>query len=186
MSSWDRPQEPALALPLTMGRLPNLRRRMVMARLALALLATIGLLWTLLGSHGTLPAAAQPHLCTDDLLPPLAEGYAALRAGEVDRARGEFEKVLAVDGFNPFALNNLAVLAERQGKLKEAMAYLLTAETYAAGYCQRLEEICEGGGLCLAVLPSAGKGSNSSIVAIIHSNIELLRNKISKSGNPAP
>ena len=157
-----------------------------MRRLVLALLATLGLLWTLPAPLGTLPAAAQPHLCTDDLLPPLAEGYAALRAGEAEKARAEFEKVLAIDGFNPYALNNLAVLAERQGKLKEAMAYLLTAETYAAGYCHRLEEICEGGGLCLAVLPSRDKGPNSSIVAIIHSNIELLRNKISKSGTPAP
>lgn len=157
-----------------------------MRRLVLALLAILGLLCTLPGPLGAVPAAAQPHLCTDDLLPPLAEGYAALRAGETDRARAEFEKVLAIDGFNPFALNNLAVLAERQGKLKEAMAYLLTAETYAAGYCHRLEEICEGGGLCLAVLPSSTKGPNSSIVAIIHSNIELLRNKISRSTNPAP
>ncbi|MGQ9922249.1 MAG: tetratricopeptide repeat protein [Desulfobacca sp.] len=157
-----------------------------MRRRSLALLAIFSLLWTLRGLFGAYPAATQPHLCTDDLLPPLAAGYAALRAGDAEKARGKFEEVLAVDGFNPYALNNLAVLAERQGKLKEAMAYLLTAETYAAGYCHRLEEICEGGGLCLAVLPSADKGPNSSIVAIIHNNIELLRNKISRSGTPAP
>ena len=63
----------------------------------------------------------------------------------------EFEKVITVDRYNPFALNNLAVLAERQGKLKEAMAYLLDAETYAAEYLHKPDEICEGGGLCLAV-----------------------------------
>ncbi len=157
-----------------------------MKRLFWPTLAILGVLWTWFGLLGGFPAIAQPHLCTDEVFPPLAAGYAALRAGETDKARAEFEKVLTIDGFNPYALNNLAVLAERQGKLKEAMAYLLTAETYAAAYCHRLEEICEGGGLCLAVLPSADKSSNSSIVAIIHSNIELLRNKISKSGNPGP
>lgn len=157
-----------------------------MTRAFLSLLAVVTVLGILFGPLGPLPAPAQPHLCTDDLFPPLAAGYAALRAGEEDKARAEFEKVLRVDAFNPYALNNLAVLAERQGKLKEAMAYLLTAETYAASYCHKLEEICEGGGLCLAVLPSAEKGPNSSIVAIIHSNILLLRQKISKSGPPAP
>lgn len=129
---------------------------------------------------------AQPHLCTDEVFPPLAAGYAALRAGEDEKAKAEFEKVLSIDGFNPYALNNLAVLAERQGKLKEAMAYLLTAETYAASYCHKLEEICEVDGLCLAVLPSPDKGSGSSVAAIIHSNIHLLKQKISRTGKPAP
>lgn len=157
-----------------------------MSRLFLSLLAILGVLGTLLSPLAIFPAAAQPHLCTDEVFPPLAAGYAALRAGEEDKARAEFEKVLSIDAFNPYALNNLAVLTERQGKLKEAMAYLLTAETYAASYCHKLEEICEGGGLCLAVLPSNEKSPNSSIVAIIHSNIQLLRQKISKTGTTAP
>jgi len=154
-----------------------------MHRVFLAVAVSAGML---AGLALTLPATAQPHLCTDEVFPPLAAGYMALQAGEDDKAREEFEKVLSFDAFNPYALNNLAVLAERQGKLKEAMAYLLTAETYAGSYCHRLAEICEGNGLCLAVLPSSDKGPNSSIAAIIHSNILLLKNKISKSGSAGP
>ena len=91
------------------------------------------------------------------------------------------KKYIKIDRFNPYALNNLAVLAEKQGKLKEAMAYLLDAETYAAEYLHKTEEICEGGGLCLAVCPSSQKSQASSIASIIHSNINLLRSKIGKA-----
>ncbi len=152
----------------------------------LLLLAVVSCL-CLAGLTGTpAPAPAQPHLCTDEVFPPLAAGYAALRAGELEKAQAEFAKVLAIDGFNPYALNNLAVLAERQGNLKQALAHLLTAETYAASYCHRLEEICEVNGLCLAVMPTAEKTPKSSIAAIIHSNINLLRHKLRDAGKSAP
>lgn len=157
-----------------------------MVRSFVPIVIILGVLGIMLGPGGAPPGNAQPHLCTDEVFPPLAAGYAALRAGEAEKAQAEFEKVLNIDGFNPYALNNLAVLAERQGKLKEAMAYLLSAETYAASYCHKLAEICEGGGLCLAVLPATDKSLQSSIVAIIHSNINHLRIKMGKSGNPAP
>ena len=128
-------------------------------------------------------AAAQPKFCTDQVFAPLSQGVAALRAGNDEAARTEFEKVIQIDRFNPYALNNLAVLAEKQGRLKEAMSYLLDAETYAAEYLHKTEEICEGGGLCLAVVPACEKGQRSSIAAIIHSNINLLRAKIGKAPN---
>jgi hypothetical protein len=83
-------------------------------------------------------------------------------------------------------LNNLAVLAERQGKLKEAMAYLLEAETYAAEYMHKVDEICEGSGLCLAVVPSTQQSRRSSVASLVHSNINLLRTKISSSNTPEP
>ena len=97
---------------------------------------------------------AQPKFCTDEIFVPLTRGFEALRAGNDDLARLEFEKVIKIDPYNPYALNNLAVLAEKQEKLKEAMAYLLDAETYAAEYLHKTEEICEAGGLCLAVVPA--------------------------------
>jgi tetratricopeptide (TPR) repeat protein len=128
-------------------------------------------------------AAAQPRFCTEATLAPLSQGVAALRAGNDEAARTEFEKVIKIDRFNPYALNNLAVLAEKQGQLKEAMSYLLDAETYAAEYLDKTEEICESGGLCLAVVPSGEKGQRSSIAAIIHSNINLLRANIGKTPN---
>jgi tetratricopeptide (TPR) repeat protein len=132
---------------------------------------------------GTGLVTAQPNLCTDELFPILTRGFEALRAGNDDAARLEFEKVIKIDPFNPYALNNLGVLAEKQGKLKEAMAYLLDAETYAAEYLHKTEEICEAGGLCLAVAPVPDKSQASSIASVIHSNINLLRVKIGKAQN---
>jgi tetratricopeptide (TPR) repeat protein len=136
--------------------------------------------WNVFLLGGIWVAGAQPNSCTEEVFAPLAQGFAALRGGNDDLARAEFEKVLKIDRFNPYALNNLAVLAEKQGKLKEAMAYLLDAETYAAEYLHKTEEICEGGGLCLAVCPSSQMSQASSIASIIHSNINLLRSKIGK------
>jgi tetratricopeptide (TPR) repeat protein len=157
---------------------------MIMFWRLLKLLPAVLTVWTLVVLVGASPVGAQPHLCTDEVFAPLAQGYEALRAGNDDAARGEFEKVIKIDRYNPYALNNLAVIAERQGKLKEAMAYLLEAETYAAEYMYKPDEICEGGGLCLAVVPSTQKSQTSSIASLIHSNINLLRVKISKTNNP--
>jgi tetratricopeptide (TPR) repeat protein len=155
-----------------------------MLRRPLKLVAMIVVGWSLLILGGGSWVGAQPHLCTDDVFAPLAKGYEALKTGNDELARLEFEKVIAVDRYNPFALNNLAVLAERQGKLKEAMAYLLDAETYAAEYLHKADEICEGGGLCLAAQPAAQKSQASSIASIIRSNINLLKNKIGKTSKP--
>ena len=137
--------------------------------------------WGLLPLNLTPMAMAQPNLCTEAAFAPLAGGYQALRAGNDEQARQEFNKVIKVDPHNPYALNNLAVLAERQGKLKEAMSFLLDAETYAAEYLYKADEICEAGGLCLAVVPSTQKSQASSIASIIHSNINLLRAKLAQT-----
>lgn len=137
--------------------------------------------WLLGGGAGFVQA--QPHLCTQEVFPLLSRGYEALQAGNNEAARLEFEKVIAIDRYNPYALNNLGVLAERQGKLKEAMAYLLEAETYAAEYLHKTEAICEAGGFCLAVTPAADKSKASSIAAIVHSNINLLKATIGKAKN---
>jgi len=130
---------------------------------------------------GISPTAAQPHLYSDDLSAPLLRGFEALRTGNHEAARQEFERVIAIDPHNSYALNNLGVLEERKGNLREAMAYLLAAETYAAEYTHKLDEICGAGGMCLAVAPSSQKSAKSNITSIIHSNINLLRVKISKA-----
>ena len=140
-------------------------------------------IWSLLIFSGAGAVKAQPKFCTEEVFAPLTRGFEALRAGNDDLARLEFEKVIKIDPFNPYALNNLGVLAEKQGKLKEAMAYLLDAETYAAEYLHKTEEICEAGGLCLAVAPVPDKSQASSIASVIHSNINLLRVKIGKAQN---
>lgn len=155
-----------------------------MVKRHLTLLTAVFFISTLMCPLGSSPAMAQPQFCTDEVFAPLSQGYEALRAGQDDQARGEFEKVIKIDRYNPYALNNLAVLAEKQGKLKEAMAYLLDAETYAAEYLHKVDEICEGGGLCLAMVPSTQKSQTSSIASLIHSNINLLRSKIGKTSPP--
>lgn len=129
------------------------------------------------------PLWAQPQLFSEDAFTPLSRGYDALKAGDLALAQQEFEKVVKIDRYNPYALNNLAVIAEKQGKFKEAMAYLLEAETYAAEYNNKPEEICEVGGLCLAVKPAGERGGTSSIAPLIHGNINLLRIKMGKTKN---
>lgn len=138
------------------------------------------IVWILLSWLFSSPAAAQPQLFTDDVFTPLSLGYEALRSGNNEAARMQFEKAIKIDRYNPYALNNLAVLMEREGKLKEAMAYLLEAETYAAEYLNKPDEICDVGGLCLAVNPAGKKSQKSSIAPLIHGNINLLRIKIGK------
>ena len=128
----------------------------------------------------TIPVLAQPRPMTDDIYTPLAFGYDEMKAGKTDAARMQFEKVVKIDRYNPYALNNLAVLSERDGKLKEAMAYLLDAETHAEEYLEKPDELCDIGGICMAMKPSKMKGGKSSIAPLVHGNINLLKIKIGK------
>ena len=91
-----------------------------MFRRLLKLLPAALAVWSLMVLCGVSPVGAQPHLCTDEVFAPLSQGYEALRAGNDDEARGEFEKVIKIDRYNPYALNNLAVLAERQGQAERS------------------------------------------------------------------
>jgi tetratricopeptide (TPR) repeat protein len=123
-------------------------------------------------------AWAQSRLLTEDAFTPLHLGYAFMKSGKTDAARVHFEQVLQADRYNPYALNNLAAISESQGKLKEAMAYLLDAETNAEEYLEKTEEVCLVGGICSAIKPSANKGDKSSIAPVIHGNINQLKIKI--------
>jgi hypothetical protein len=133
------------------------------------------LLWHLLG-----PAAAQPLLLSEDAYTPLNLAYQYLRSGKIDAARVQLQQVILADRYNSYALNNLAVISEQQGRLKEALAYLLDAEIHAADYTERPEEICNAGGLCLALKPSRIQGGRSSIAALVHGNLNLLKIKIAQ------
>lgn len=125
-------------------------------------------------------AVAQPRPMAEDIYTPLSLGYDEMKAGNADAAKYQFEKVLKGDSNNPYALNNLAVLLEREGKLKQAMAYLLQAETHAAEYLQKPDEICDIGGICMAMKPSRLMGGKSSIAPLVHGNINLLKIKLGK------
>ncbi|MFH0784265.1 MAG: type II secretion system secretin GspD [Pseudomonadota bacterium] len=51
----------------------------------------------------------------------LADGYDKLQAGELEEAKGLLQKVLEVDAQNPFALINMGVIFEKEGKPELAL-----------------------------------------------------------------
>ena len=93
---------------------------------------------------------------------------------------------MKADRHNPFALNNMAVLEEREGKLNDALANLKDATTHANAYFDKVTQTCFAGGGCLAVKPLREKGEKSSIAPIIQENIQKLEAKIAATGTAPP
>ena len=123
-------------------------------------------------------AVAQLRPLDQDVFTPLTKGYDLMRDGKYEAAEFEFKTALQKDRYNPFALNNMAALAERQGKLKDAMAYLTDAATHAKEYGSKFEQICFPGGLCTAVKPVKEVGPTSTIAPVIAENTQKLHAKI--------
>ena len=122
----------------------------------------------------------------ENVFTPLVKGYDLLGQGNYEAAQKEFRRAAAYDPTNPFALNNLAVLLERDGKLDEALANLKLAMTHADAYKDKTAPTCFVGGLCMAVKPERGLGPASSIAPIIQENIKKLEEKIAQSKTPPP
>lgn len=151
-----------------------------------------GLVFSMLAMLGVLlllsPVAAQPKggaLMPQDVFTPLTKGYDLLKEGKYDAAKYEFETALKRDRYNPFALNNLAAVSSHMGKLKDAMAYLTDAGTYADQYLDKVDQTCFVDGLCNAVRPTRGTwgmqapaGTKSTIGPIIQENMAKLKAKI--------
>jgi Flp pilus assembly protein TadD len=119
-----------------------------------------------------------------DAYTPITKGYDFIRAGNYEAAEMEFRAALKADRFNPFALNNLAVLSEKKGKLKEALAFLIDAQTHAAEYNDKVQQTCFIDGLCQAVKPVQEVGPKSVIAEIIAENMAKLKDKIAKTPMP--
>jgi tetratricopeptide (TPR) repeat protein len=135
------------------------------------------------------PALAQPKggaLMKMDAFTPIAHGYDFVREGKYAAAKNEFQKAVKADRFNPFALNNMAVLEEREGKLNDALANLKDGTKYANDYLDKVSQTCFAGGGCLAVKPLREKASSSQIAPILQENIAKLEAKIKATGHPAP
>ena len=92
-------------------------------------------------------------LMSDDVYAPISKGYDLIRDGKYEAARDQFAAAVKLDPFNPFALNNLAVLDEKDGKLNDALAHLKDATTHAAEYKDKVAQTCFVGGGCMAVKP---------------------------------
>ena len=136
-----------------------------------------------------IPVLAQPKggaLMTMDAFTPIAQGYDFVREGKYAAAKNEFAKAVKADRHNPFALNNMAVLEEREGKLNDALATLKDATTFADQYFDKVSQTCFAGGGCLAVKPLREKGTASSIAPIIQENIQKLEAKIAATKTPPP
>ena len=134
------------------------------------------------------PVLAQPKggaIMTEDVFTPIAKGYDLVRDGKYDAAKYEFETAVKRDRYNPFALNNLAVLEERAGHLNEAMAFLKDATTHAAEYKDKVVQTCFVGGGCLAVKPVRAASDKSEIAPIIDENIKKLEAKMATQQTPA-
>ena len=137
----------------------------------------------------TMPVMAQPkggRMMQMDAFTPIAAGYDFVREGKYEAAKNEFGKAVKADRYNPFALNNLAVLDEREGKLNDALAHLKDALTHSDEYFDKVTQTCFAGGGCLAVKPLREAGEKSSITPIIQENIQKLEAKIAATGTPPP
>jgi hypothetical protein len=136
-----------------------------------------------------LPVLAQPKggaLMEMDSFTPIALGYDLIREGKYEAAKAQFATAVKRDKFNPFALNNMAVLEEREGKLNDALANLKDATTHANEYLDKVTQTCFAGGGCLAVKPLRELGEKSSIAPIIAENIKKLQAKIAATGAAPP
>ena len=136
-----------------------------------------------------MPILAQPKgggMMSEDSFTPIAQGYDFVREGKYEAAKNEFAKAVKADRYNPFALNNMAVLEEREGKLNDALANLKDGTKYAADYKQKVMQTCFAGGGCLAVKPLKEVGDQSSILPIIQENIKKLEAKIAATGTAPP
>ena len=141
------------------------------------------------GPAGTIRGGA---MMPDDVFTPIAKGYDLISQGNYAGARGQFETATKLDKFNPFALNNLATLDERDGKLNDALAQLKDALIHSDQYKDKVMQTCFVGGGCMAVKPYRGFGANepvaekSSITPIIQENIKKLEAKIAATKTPPP
>ena len=151
---------------------------MKLARISLLLLAGLMLI-------GAGLASAQPRPMAEDVFTPIALGYEELRQNHYDAAEYQFKIALERDRYNPFALNNLAAIAEKRGKIKDAYAFLSEAGTHAKEYFNKLEQTCFVGGLCAAVKPKKEVGTESYIAPIIADNMKKLEPKF-KALPPEP
>lgn len=135
----------------------------------------------------TSSALAQPRIMPEDVFTPLTKGYDLMREGKYEAAEFEFKSALSKDRYNPFALNNLAAIKAQQGKLKDALAYLTDAQTYAKDYLQKYQQVCFTEGLCTGVKPVKEVGNESAIAKVIGENMAKLKAKIAATPeHPVP
>lgn len=108
----------------------------------------------------------------------LVQGYDLLEEGKLDQARAIFEKILRQDFENPLALNNLAAIKVKEGKYREALAYLEQALPRARGYRVLVNKVCPVDGICLAFRPLEAVYGNQELAPLVQLNINMVKARI--------
>lgn len=121
-----------------------------------------------------------------DVYTPIRRGYTFVREGKYEAAKHEFAIAAKLDELNPFALNNLAVLDERDGKLNDALAQFKDAAIHAAQYRDKVQQTCFVGGTCMAVEPERKLAATSEVLPIIQENIQKVEAKIAATQTAPP
>jgi len=122
---------------------------------------------------GTLPAQG-----ADTLTARIIQSYDLLEAGQPDQARKIYEELLQTHPGDPLVLNNLAAVLVKQGKFKEAAAYLEKALPVAKGYKVRVNRVCDVEGICLAFRPLAAAYGDQDLEPLVKLNLEMVRGKL--------
>ena len=87
----------------------------------------------------TVPAEGPAHRAASFRL--AAEGYRALRGGQLQEAEDRLEKALSVDPRNPFSYLYLAEIRSREGNARQAIILLHQAEVLFQGHPYWLGEV---------------------------------------------
>ena len=90
-----------------------------------------------------------------------ADGYRALRSGQLQEAEDKLEKALSVDPRNPFCYLYLAEIRFREGDIRQALILLNQAEVLFQGHPYWLGEVCTKKGLCWEALDSPEKAQSA-------------------------
>jgi Flp pilus assembly protein TadD len=105
----------------------------------------------------------------------LNTGYDLLEQGQTSQAQKIFAAALQQDPGNPLALNNLAAVMVKEGKLKQALAYLNQALPRAKGYTVALNRVCSVEGVCAAVKAREEGFGSEDLEPVIKVNILMVQ-----------
>jgi len=112
----------------------------------------------------------------------LNTGYDLLEQGKFAQAQTVFEEVLRQDPGHPLALNNLAAILVKQGKLDQALASLKRAVPRAAGFKVSLNRVCNVDGVCAARRLGEEQFGTEDLEGVVKSNILMV--EMARSARP--
>ncbi len=116
----------------------------------------------------------------EDLAEKLVRSYDLLEAGKLGQAKQLYQEILARHPDHPLALNNLAFIQIKEGKLAEAQASLEKALLRAKGYRLKVNKVCAVDGICLAFRPGGPAYGDQELEPLVALNLHLLRDRMAQ------